>query len=574
VFKDILKSSGIARGLLQQYRLRTGQPHWEGVLARSGRNSDAQDFASARQKVLFATGGGGYLGATTVESLLAMALRQRGAESHILLCDGLLPACLQCNIDWQRDEERYAKRGPTRMHCDACFSPARKMYESLGLRVHRYSELVSEADFAEADALASNISLQEISSYSEDGIPLGEQAMAGALRYYARAVLQDPYSERVLRRYLKAAKLAAVATQRLQDRERFDRAVIHHGIYIPQGITAAVLKKNDVAITTWHVAYRKQTFIFSHGDTYHHTLMEEPVEAWVNMRWTPEMERRIVAYLNSRWHGGEDWIHFNRDAVDESDRFAKEIGADMTKPTVGMLTNVMWDAQLHYPANAFANMREWVVHTIRRFAQRPDLQLIIRVHPAEVTGTIPSRQKIVDEIAIAFPKLPTNVFVVPPESKLSTYALMQKCNGVIIYGTKTGVELTAMGIPVIVAGEAWIRNKGLSADAESVEHYDKLLDALPFKARLPENIVERARKYAFHFFFRRMIPLEFLETVKREPGFDVGISHLDELRPGRSRGLDVICDGILFGSQYIYPAELESAESAPGPALAPSLASA
>jgi hypothetical protein len=523
----------------------------------------------ARKKILLATGGGGYLAATRIESLLAVALSQRGAQCHILLCDGLLPACLQCNIDWQRDERRYAKHGPTRAHCDACFTPAFNMYSSLGVRVHRYSELLSERDFEEAATLAASVPAMEISSYSENGIPLGEHAMAGALRYYARAELQDPYSEDVLRRYLRAARLAATATRNLQEREGFDAAVLHHGIYVPQGVTAAVLRQHNVAITTWHVAYRKKTFIFSHGGTYHHTLMEEPVETWLKMPWTPAMERRILAYLNSRWHGTDDWIHFHRDAVFESEAFAEETGADLSKPTIGMLTNVMWDAQLHYPANAFPNMLAWAMHTIRQFEKRPDLQLVIRVHPAEITGTIPSRQRIADEIARAFPTLPPNVFIVPPESKLSTYALMTQCNGVIIYGTKTGVELTSMGIPVIVAGEAWIRNKGLSLDARSIEEYDRMLHELPFPARLPPETVQRARKYAYHFFFRRMIPLEFLEAVKHEPGFEIGVSSLEELLPGRSRGLDVICDGILFGSEYVYPAECEAHEfpTAPAPAV-------
>jgi len=569
-FKNLLKQSGFARAMLLQYRLRRGQPNWKAILANPHLPT-TRPRTAPHQKVLLATGGGGYLAATRIESLLAMALTQRGAECHILLCDGLLPACLQCNIDWQRNERRYAEHGPTRAHCDACFKPAFDMYSSLGIRVHRYSELLTDEDFRRADSLASDIALELIGSYCENGIPVGEHAMAGALRYYARAELQDPYSEAVLRRYLKAAKLAATATQRLQEREGFDKAVLHHGIYVPQGVSAAVLRQNKVAITTWHVAYRKRTFIFSHSDTYHHTLMSEPVDTWLSMPWTPQMESRIVGYLNSRWHGGDDWIHFNRNAVFESDLFASQTGIDLTKPTIGMLTNVMWDAQLHYPANAFSNMREWVLHTIGKFAGRPDLQLVIRVHPAEISGTIPSRQKIADEIAKAFPKLPSNVFIVPPESKLSTYALMQLCNSAIIYGTKTGVELTSMGIPVIVAGEAWIRNKGLSSDAQSVSDYDRMLDSLPFPAPLPAETVERARKYAYHFFFRRMIPLEFLRPIKQEPGFELGISSLDELLPGRSRGLDTICHGVLFGSEYVYPAELEPHDlpSVPLPALSP-----
>ena len=52
------------------------------------------------------------------------------------------------------------------------------------------------------------------------------------------------------------------------------------------------------------------------------------------------------------------------------------------------------------------------------------------------------------------PRLAPNIFVVPPESDMSTYVLMSLCNAAIIYSTKMGVELTSVGLPVIVAGEA------------------------------------------------------------------------------------------------------------------------
>jgi len=220
-----------------------------------------------------------------------------------------------------------------------------------------------------------------------------------------------------------------------------------------------------------------------------------------------------------------------------------------------MLSNVIWDAQLHYRANAFPSMLDWVLETIRYFATRPDLQLLLRVHPAEIRGTARSRQPLVDEIAAAFPTLPPNVFVIPPESQVSTYAAMAVANAVIIYGTKTGVELTSLGIPTIVPGEAWIRNKGLTLDATSPAEYFGILDGLPLAGRMPHEQVTRARKYAYHFFFRRMIPLPSLPASGGWPPFKVGIASLDDLLPGRQPGLDVICDGILSGTPFIYPAE-------------------
>src|SRR5678816_693090 len=125
---------------------------------------------------------------------------------------------------------------------------------------------------------------------------------------------------------------------------------------------------------------------------------------------------------------------------------------------------------------------------------------LIRVHPAEISGFPPSRQPILEELRKRVHALASNIIVVPPESDMSTYALMSLCNAAIIYGTKMGVELTSVGLPVIAAGEAWIRNKGLTYDAGTPDEYLRILETLPFAERLGGDQLVRARRYAYHFF--------------------------------------------------------------------------
>ena len=134
---------------------------------------------------------------------------------------------------------------------------------------------------------------------------------------------------------------------------------------------------------------------------------------------------------------------------------------------------------------------------------------------------------------------------------MSTYALMSLCNAAIIYGTKMGVELTSVGVPVIVAGEAWIRNKGITCDASTPDEYFQILDRLPFASRLDEGQLARARRYAYHFFFNRMIPLPFVEPKAGHPLYRLKLESLDQLLPGASQGLDTICEGILGRAPFV-----------------------
>jgi hypothetical protein len=355
----------------------------------------------------------------------------------------------------------------------------------------------------------------------------------------------------VLRRYLESALLTAFASRRLIRSVGFSSAVFTHGIYVPWGIVGEVARAEGVHVVTWNVAYRKRRFIFSHDDTYHHTLMSEPRDHWDDGELTSTQDRELTKYLSSRREGLFDWIVFHRPRKQDADDIARRLGLDRSTPIIGLLTNVAWDAQLHYPANAFPNMLEWLVQTCRYFATRPDLKLLIRVHPAEISGFPPSRQPILGELHKAIPRLAPNIIVVPPESDMSTYALMSLCNAAIIYGTKMGVELTSAGLPVIVAGEAWIRSKGLTRDASTPAEYFRILSELPFMERLSGTQLARARRYAYHFFFNRMIPLGFIDPKAGYPIYRLELDRLQPLLPGASDGLDTICDGILRRRPFV-----------------------
>lgn len=552
-FKILFKENSLIRGLVRSYRSVFGQPIWGNIVT----NIDKRRFQNnTGSNILFCTGGGAYTSGTHIESMLSVAMQQRGYKSHVLLCDEVLPGCLQCTIDWDRDEKKFAKNGPPKMHCKTCYSSAAKMYESIGCEVHTIGSLVQREERDQIKNLVDGLSEDVIKQYTYDDIPVGEHAYAGTLRFYAKAELSDPYSKEILRRYLAASIISTLAIKRLCAKINFYRAVLHHGIYVPQGLFAESLIRLGIPIVTWHVAYRKETFVFSHGGTYHHTLMTEPVSEWENIEWSDHLNNEIIDYLNSRWFGTKDWIHFHRNTVFDKEKIYSEIGVRRDKPYVLALTNVMWDAQLHYPNNAFSGMLEWLKYTIKWFVENPEIQLIIRVHPAEVNGTLPSRQLVTQEIENEFGKLPDNIFIIGPNNPMSTYVIAEDCNAVIIYGTKTGVELAAKGIPVIVAGEAWIRNKGVTIDVSSPEEYKTILQTLPFKSRMNMEQQNRALKYAYHFFFRRMIPLPFLKADNKSvKPFEFQIKSVSDLDSGVHSGLDIICDGILKQTPFIYPAE-------------------
>jgi hypothetical protein len=507
--------------------------------------------------VLCATSVGSHSLVCLIDSVVGMGLLLRGARPHVLLCDGALPACEACAYAPFPSLSEFARRGPQGLLCPSCFGSGNSLFQPIPLPVHRYRDFVSPGEIEAAIADVASWPLEYCFTFERDGLMLGEQARAGTIRFFGKALL-DAEPPDLLRaaaqRYAAGAIVAAQVAERIFADIRPDVVVCHHGVYVPQGVLGEVARRDGVRVVNWGPSYRAGTVIYSHGDTYHRTLVDEPVGLWEDRPLSRAEEHQLMTYLAQRRLGKGDWSWITPDAalrpeLQEREQLLRELALDPEQPIFGLLTNVLWDAQLYYEGHAFENMLDWLWATLDHFVAHPELQLIVRVHPHEVKAG--NRQPVGPEITARYPDLPSNIKVIPYDHPFNTYALMSLCRAVFIYGTKTGVELAPLGIPVIVAADAWIRNKGITLDASSRDEYDAILARLLDVRELDYATIERARRFAFHYFFRRMIPLKAIETSGAPK---LCVSDISDLGAGADAGLDLICDGILTGSPFVFEA--------------------
>jgi hypothetical protein len=66
-----------------------------------------------------------------------------------------------------------------------------------------------------------------------------------------------------------------------------------------------------------------------------------------------------------------------------------------------------------FEVQRFRIMISWIVETLRWGLEHPEVQLIIRCHPAEVRRKSQTREKIADVIRSAFPELPPHITIIP-----------------------------------------------------------------------------------------------------------------------------------------------------------------
>jgi hypothetical protein len=527
---------------------------WVRILRHS--NSTLKSLpAAGSPRILFTLAHGWGEARMCIESILAMALRMRGAEVWTLACDKSLPAC-EFNELGNYAPMPPAGFGPplSRMgqleRCRICTENIADPFVLLPIQQAAFSQFLRPDDQERVERLADTLPYEAYGQFIYRGIRVGEHAHASMMRATLRGtLLDDPYTRWLYRRFLTATVLTADLTERALEHIRPDRVVAVHGVYATHGTICEVARKLGIPVIVHGVPYRKGTIWLSHRDTYHRTLVTEPTSHWESLELTPQMAARVDEYLAAKRLGGKDYVAYHANAIDDREAIRAELKLDPQKPIVSLYTNVLWDAQLFYEYNVFSNMLEWLYETIRYFARRPDLQLVIRLHPAEARGTMPTKQPLKDELAREFPILPDNVRVAPPESHISSYTLAEMSKAALIYGARMGVEIAVLGTPLIIAGETFNRRKGYSYDAETRDEYFAFLDRIPsIPANSPE-MVRRARLYAYHFLYRLMIDFPLFSVTH-----DVHLSnprlefdYLEELEPGKCAGLDVVCRGILDG---------------------------
>jgi hypothetical protein len=478
----------LSTSFVMKVRLKYEVFRWSLILRE--KNSTVSQV-SRPLNILFATNIGENLNALALDITLARKLKQRGHKITFSLCDKSLPACMNCEINKFSSLNEFVENGSKKL-CHSCVKTGTSVLTNAGLEI-QYLKITTKKT---PDSDQSHL----------------ENATAGALRFLAigSADREKRFSE-VLSRYIQASIISEAALLEIMIKKKIDLVIAHHGIYVPQGNVVSVARKNNIQVITWSQAYRKKCYIFARNDTYHKTLLQ--LENW--HRELSDLEcKQTQEYLASRDVGDNDWIRFGKVNSNQSKNLPFDL---MSRPTALLLTNVSWDAQIHYDSRIFSDMHEWIRETIYFFIKEPEVNLIIRIHPAEVTGRVKSRDMVYEWLISQFPNLPENIHVIRPEDSISTYSLFSRVNLGIVFATKAGVELAASGLPVIVAGESWIRNKGFTIDPSNRDEYLRTLLAFKEDSKSLFTNPKRALEFAHFFFFRLMIPISGIRQISHYP---------------------------------------------------------
>ena len=179
-----------ARRVAQAVQRRNEPSLWKDLI-RAERDywKTAKKRAQGGPRILVASSMGGYPLGALLESVRAVALTLRGAQVDILLCDGLLPACQLTEI--QNVSPLELAEADKQPRCATCHPAGLSAFGPLGLPIHWLGKLLDRGQFENAERIAYDVRLEDFSGFKLNNVTVGEHALAGGLRYFARGDLES-----------------------------------------------------------------------------------------------------------------------------------------------------------------------------------------------------------------------------------------------------------------------------------------------------------------------------------------------------------------------------------------------
>lgn len=302
-----------------------------------------------------------------------------------------------------------------------------------------------------------------------------------------------------LERNQEAARAALVYLQSNQP----DLVIVPNGTIQELGVVYHVARHLKIPVVTYEFGDQRQRMWVARNAE---VMRQETDALWKAKQEIPLTEaqmERLHALFVARQRGAI-WENFARlwqgTPAQGGAQARAALGLD-ERPVVLLATNVLGDS-LTLGRQIFSKtMAEWISRTVQYFAGRPEIQLVIRIHPGEVLTHGTSMADVVREV---LPRLPEYIRLITAKDKMNTYDLIEVADLGLVYTTTVGLEMAMNGLPVVVSGQTHYRGRGFTLDPDNWVSYFKLLGSIlehPGEHRLMKEQVELAWRYAYRFFF-------------------------------------------------------------------------
>ncbi len=309
--------------------------------------------------------------------LTAWALRLTGTPVVHYVCDAGLGRCV---LGTNRQQPQQPPP------CPVCVAQSQRLFTQADVRRFQY-----QPDEAVASALE-QCSLEELSRFEYQGLPLGELVLPSLRWVLRRHHLQDDEATRYLySQYILSAWSLAQSFSALLEAEQPRAVLVFNGMFYPEATVRRLAQQRGLPVISHEVGLQPFSAFFTTGEATAY-----PIDIPPDFELSPVQNRCLDAYLEKRFQGNFSMagIRFWPEMRSLDPEFWQRTAA--FKQVVPVFTNVIFDTSQGHANVVFENMLAWLDLVLEVIRRHPQTFFVIRAHPDETRPGRRESQSVAD----------------------------------------------------------------------------------------------------------------------------------------------------------------------------------
>lgn len=396
------------------------------------------------------------------EAILAHNIRETGYEVVYVTCDGTFSK--YCVVMSAHGVDQDSPAWQKKRVCQKCTKSGRHIAERYNFRRLSLKDYLTDTDGKTVQNILESAQAQNLYSMQLEGIPLGRRSLYEFLLQYKKSDLN--FSEKEWSHFLMALDGAARSTlagKKILDQEKPDIVIAYNTQYSVNGVIEELCKLKQIPIYYIHgglnISRSVRDISIAHAPPP--TYYKKVASHWKDFAkkpCSPEQLARVSDHFKELFKANSVFVYSS--PLEQKALNIRQLYKIRPDQKILVATMSSYDERFAAEANGtlapvtdaiFSSQIEWVKFLIQYIRTRPDLFLLVRVHPREFPN---KREKVKSQHALnleqALKTLPNNAAINWPNDNVSLYRLAQEASVFLNAWSSTGKEMSLLGLPVIL----------------------------------------------------------------------------------------------------------------------------
>lgn len=419
--------------------------------------------------------------------------------------------------------------------CNSGSKLGRQYFAAFGLHdfvfwdqyLQHHSPAEEETNKITDEFLDKNPTVQDFKRWEVHGVAVGRLALSTMIRkqLQGRLDLADPIQFDVIRAWLNTTLSNLFAAEQLFHQYPIAKIAVRDAGYVPNGVIYEVAMQRDVdAFRFEHAQMMGQWMVKRYSrNNKGQALFSLSPSTWEKLRdisLSQEQDDELKRNFEARYNPNSDADLYKYQ--EGKKKFGPEqvrqlLELDPKKKTAVIFAHISWDANFFDGEDLFDDFEDWLVQTVRIACENPNLNWVVKLHPANVYKLKREGQAIVEESdLVALRKLgalPGHIKIMRADNPINTWSLFPVIDyGLTVRGT-IGMELPCFGVPVVTAGTGRYSGYGFTIDPPDRQAYKECLLSLHEHPRLTNEEIDLARRHAYWVFLHRQATFDEISQM-------------------------------------------------------------